>query len=382
MTNIRIERFDAPHDLPKSVVQFWAEATGQHPMRSPAWLASWWNSYSVNAPKHGCIYALFLGQLPIAVAPFYVRQAVPGIRSLRLMGDKGICSDHSSLIVDPAHESIAIQAIAETLMGHMGKNWDTLCFEAVDLEDKTLNRLITRMQKLKLRFTSENALDCWAVELPSSWDEYLMSISKNHRKRCRRWQKEFFDTGRAVIVDVPADNWQQGWQRLVELNRLRRSKKNDKSAFDDARFLDCHQDFLDSAIRDSKATIRELYLDQTHVASEYLLLGTDTIYCYQSGMVTAEDGIGFGNLSVMATIRQAIEQGYTRLDLLRGDEDYKHHWGAEPHHTITWRASAQSVSGSVYRGLREAVELLRDLKSLLRSSLSSSIASGNARTEA
>lgn len=381
MTKLRVQRFDAIQELPESVLSFWTENSKDYPMQSPNWLLSWWDAYSQNAPKKACMYVVFLDDQPIAVAPFYLRVPLLGIRSLRLMGDKGTCTDHSSLIIDPLHADVASSQLARTLTEQAGEIWDTLCFESVDLEDKYLNSLIRSMQKLKLQFSTQNALDCWVAKLQPTWDQYLMSLSKNHRKRCRRWNKDYFDSGRAHIVEANAETWQAAWQRLVELNQLRRAKKADKSSFDEVPFVDSHQQFLERAILEGSASIRELYVDGQHVASEYVLFGRDTVYCYQSGMLTTETGDGFGNLSLLALVKDAIERGYPKIDFLRGDEAYKQHWTAEPQHTVTWRASANCLTGHVYRGLREMMDLVRDTKSLIKEGLTATPPALSSKTQ-
>jgi CelD/BcsL family acetyltransferase involved in cellulose biosynthesis len=57
------------------------------------------------------------------------------------------------------------------------------------------------------------------------------------------------------------------------------------------------------------------------------------VYTYQSGIDPDRLEVSPGRLAHMLTIRRAVEDGYQRIDFLRGDEPYKAHW----------RASAQPI---------------------------------------
>lgn len=365
MQNIRVERFEDLSHLPAPIIRFWCEQASSNPMRSPDWILTWCRVYMANTQNCVCMYVVYDDNNPIAIAPFYLRVRFPGVRSLRLIGDKGPCTDHCGIVINSNDRPAVVKQLASAIHRDAGKLWDTLCFESVDLDDIELSALIRELQKLKFEFTSHNATDCWVAELAETQEDFFMSLSKNHRKRCRQWMREFFDSGRARIVEATPDNWTGPWQRLVKLNRSRRSQKGDRSAFDYPNFIDFHQAFLKLAIPSCRATIGELYVDNKHVASEYYLRGTDTIYCYQGGMLTDDTKIGYGNLSTLGLINRSIERGYRRIDFLRGDEPYKMHWNAVRHHSVTWRTSVSSITGNVYRGLREAVDLVRDTKHVI-----------------
>jgi CelD/BcsL family acetyltransferase involved in cellulose biosynthesis len=71
-----------------------------------------------------------------------------------------------------------------------------------------------------------------------------------------------------------------------------------------------------------------LDLDGEAVAAWHGFASGDTVYFYQSGRDPARDSESVGAVLMAAMIRRAIERGYRRLDLLRGDDAYKQEWGA------------------------------------------------------
>ena len=62
------------------------------------------------------------------------------------------------------------------------------------------------------------------------------------------------------------------------------------------------------------------------MAAEYGFVGDDTIYYYQGGFEPELADESPGWLSLAASLRLAIDQGYRSYDFLRGDESYKSSW--------------------------------------------------------
>ena len=81
-------------------------------------------------------------------------------------------------------------------------------------------------------------------------------------------------------------------------------------------------------------------------AAEYGMCDDQTVYIYQTGFEPqlAEESPGW--LSFGASIQRAIGQGYRWYDFLRGDEDYKASWKAEPRQLETIRVFARHWRGS------------------------------------
>ena len=66
------------------------------------------------------------------------------------------------------------------------------------------------------------------------------------------------------------------------------------------------------------------------IAVEFQLLGDRVVYAYQAGMDPDRLDQQPGRLSCIAGLKQAIAEGRTAFDFLRGDESFKAHWGATP----------------------------------------------------
>lgn len=310
----------------------WNCLSGGAPMQSLAWLATWWECYGDSARQLFVIVAREQGEL-VGIAPWYLETRNTR-RVVRWLGDGRVCSDHPGLLCQPSQQNEFAEALATWLLDDANQLWDELQLEAVDLDPSDAaaqgcRQLINRLAGAGCpSFETEEPGSC-DVELPPTWEDYLMSVSKNHRKRCRRWDKQFFQTGRArVVVAQRPDECLVSWQTLVQLHNARRTNLGEAGAFEDAQFANFHRQAIPRLAASQQVQLRVLEIDGQPLAAEYLLQDAQTWYAYQSGMSAAGEEISAGSLSIMSIVRDAIAAGCTRLDLLRGDEAYKFSWGA------------------------------------------------------
>jgi len=322
----------------------WSRLAVGSPMQSFDWLATWWDCYANSSCDLHVIVGRVDGEL-CGIAPWYVERQ-RGRRVLRWLGDGRVCSDHATLICPSAQDERFAQSLAVWMQNSSNDGWDEIQLEAIDEDDPACRRLIDDLVAAGCsRVQAEQPGNCY-VELPPTLNEYLMSISKNHRKRCRRWQKQFFDTGRARLeVATGTDYCLRNWHSLVELHNTRRSSLGERGAFEDHKFAKFHQQVIPKLAASGNVQLRVLEVDGTPMAAEYVLRDQRTCYAYQSGMSASGEEVSAGSLSIFALVRDAIDAGCQRLDLLRGDEPYKFSWGAvhRPASSITLRRPSSAA---------------------------------------
>lgn len=342
----------------------WDRLSVPSPMQSREWLQSWWETYQQPTTELFIIAAREEGQL-VGLAPLYCENH-RGRRVLHWLGDGRVCSDHPTLLTEPGYEKRFAEQLANWLLKPANRCWDELLLEAIDADDLASNHLVDRLTAADCSLVvKDQPVSCY-VDLPESRHAYEMSLSKNHRKRCRKWTKQFFDTGRAkVYVSTTAKACLEGWQTLVDLHNERRTGLGEAGAFEDSRFKSFHQQVMPRLADAGRVQLRQLELDGQIVAVEYVLQDSETWYAYQSGLSDTGEQQSAGNLSLLALVNDAIEAGCQRLDLLRGDEAYKFSWGAKvrPAQTITLRR--RSTIGSLLTLRDTAWQHARQMKRTL-----------------
>jgi len=322
-------------------VDAWQALTADHPMRSPAWLLTWWDvrcaAWSAADERLFVLIVTDDQQRLVGLAPWYQSTtAFEGV-TLRFLGTGRTCSDHLSLVHAPGMGATTAECIARWLASPRGRRlWNTLRLEAIDAHDDGIEHFINLLRAAGMRVDLRGTSGLWQVDLPPTWEEYLSQVSKNHRKRCRRWERDLLSGGRAQVHVVGSTvELAKGFDVLVDLHSRRRRTLGDHGLFADPEQFQFHRRALERLHAAAQLRLSWLEIDGQPAACEYQLVGGRTVHAYQSGVAPEFFDLGAGNVSVLASIKFAIESGYSRFDFMRGDEEYKAHWGA-------YRVSAQN----------------------------------------
>ena len=311
-----------------AIADEWRELALPSPLQSPDWLIPWWQVYGGSNRELAALVVRDSGGELVSLCPWYVESRSTG-RSLRWLGDGAVCSDHASILLARNASSEVIQEVVEWIHEFDLHRWTQIELDAVNVDDMQLEALVAGIRHRGWLITApEDIGSCW-ISLPSSWDDYLNIISKNHRKRCRRWQREFFDTGRARVhvATEPAD-CVAAYEQLVFLHNQRRQSSGSCGAFEDTKFRRFHQLAIHSLARSGRVQLRLLTVDEQLAAVEYVLTDDTAFYAYQSGLSDAGAAVSAGSLSILSLLRAAVDHRRRRVDLLRGVEPYKFSWGA------------------------------------------------------
>ena len=341
------------HDLSKLSVlaEAWRRLS-VNPMTSPEWLLTWWRHYG--AGNQLFVLAVHdADQQLIGLAPWYLKRNGLLGSTIRSMGDGEACSDHVGLICHPQRKRDVAMAISNWLMSPTGMEYARLLqLNNIDADDQTLSLFsaacASRGAWIERRPTSSS----WQVNLPPTWDEYLASLSRNHRKRCRRWDRTFFQSGRVEMrsAQSPVD-LDEGMRVLSRLHSSRRKSVGCRGIFDRKRFHAFHSDVMRRLLDSNSLRLSWLVMDDKPIAIEYQMVSEDCVYAYQSGMDASCADMSPGSLSVMASIRWAIENGMQRFDFMRGDEAYKTSWGATRVYACHLRIRPSRIADTVRHGV-------------------------------
>ena len=354
---MHVERFSSLESL-EPLRDAWRELSQIAPMMSPAWLENWWRAYgNDDAQRELYVLGIFddAGQLA-ALAPWYLHRSKSHGRVLRFLGSGEVCSDHLSLLCREDCAAAAVDALAEWLetsnTPDSADRWELLELTGVDADDPAMVRLATAMRRRGHGLHHRPALRCWRLELPPSWDEYLARLSKGHRKQVRRMVRDLFASGRAVLHTLDDErHLDEFLDTLIDLHQRRRQSIGEPGCFASPSFSRFVRLATPELWRDGLLGLQVLKLDDRPIAAEFQIRGGGEVFAYQSGIDPEQLDVQPGNLSSIATIRRAIDQGYRGFDFLRGDEPYKPHWGATPVETCELRIVAPHATAR----LRHAV---------------------------
>lgn len=347
----------------------WSRLRLPSPMQSPAWLISWWEAYGEDDPS--CELATLAVRdaydALVGLAPCYVRRRPVVGPTLRMLGDGRASTDHHTVLCrEPELEPGVVNAVAEWIVESAGHAWRRIRFEAIDADDRAMSHLERLFDEAGLDTQRIDDLGSFPADMAAhedepTWDNYLATLSKNRRKRLRRWEREQFETGRAVtrVADSEAER-RELWPELVRLHRERRQAMGYQGVFDEPRFDRFHRLASERLFAQGAIHLTMLELDGEPAAVDYALRDATTLYAYQGGIAPAALEKDAGHLSLMAMARTALESGRTRLDLLRGDELYKLSWGALHRPAATLHVRPRDAAGALERWVGDTYRMWRD----------------------
>ncbi len=328
--SIRITRIRRASDLDVHL-DAWRDLAAGVPMRSPEWFLAWWQHYATTSDEL-CILLFHEPRgLLVGLAPLYLHSA--GKRTtVRLLGSGVASTNHTTWLAAPGWETPVSDGVARFLLDST-PGWNEVHLEWVDVGDPTINATVTCLQEngCLLRKTPRRH-SCWEIALPATWDEYLKMLSKSHRKQCRKLQDAFFESGRVRVHHAESEtDFRKGFEILLQLHAARWGKPSKPLGFfSDSTFRAFHESVARELLDRKQLLLMWLEFNGKPVTVEYQFIGRKTVYSYLAGMDSSVSAFAPGNLSIMASIQYAIEQGCESFDLSRGDQPYKANWRATP----------------------------------------------------
>jgi len=362
----------------------WDRLAGGVPFRSWEWLSSWWRHYGqddyAEDPKTRlAVLGVFDdADAMVGLAPWSVEFSTVWGRVIRPLGSGEVCSDYLGLLCGSEKQHQVAAALADYLTEQSDNpntdntNRDRLCWDllelgSVDAEDLATARLIGQMAGRRCKVDRRAGPNCWRIDLPDSWEDYLAMLSKSHRKQLRRLEREMLAPGRAVLRVVERlGDLPRAVEILVRLHQRRRKSLGQAGCFDSRRFAAFHREVMPRLLRSGRLQLSRLEIDGRPAAAEYQLAGGGVVYAYQSGVDPELLDAQPGRLITLATLRRAIRQGFKAFDFLRGDEPYKPHFRARPRTSLEIRVVPHRAAARLRDGLRRTG---RGVKHLIKSSL-------------
>ena len=343
----------------------WRELASSVPMRSPEWLLGWWSIYGgdndelcillFHAPKVGLV----------GLAPIYLED-VKSRATYRIIGSADACTHHTTWLAAVGYEIRVGTEVARFLLNHKTE-WKRLFFEAVDADATAIHATIDFLRANGCLCHQRQIHSCWKISLPDTWDDYLMMLSRSHRKRCRKLQRKFLDSGMIKLRQVKTESdLRQGFEVLMKLHGARWGNvKKPLGVFSDQRLREFHEKVSKNLLACSKLRLAWLESDGKPIAAEYQFYDSKTVYAYQAGIDLSMDAYSPGKLSMMTAIQFAIAQGCEFFDLLRGDEPYKTNWRATPvacYDLRVWQKQAMGrIEWAMWNGYTLAAQWLKIL---------------------
>lgn len=283
------------------------------PFQSFEWLFSWWQTFGRGE------LVILVGRDEraevIGIAPFFVESKLL-LRVIRCLGEGP--SDYLNLILRPDRAQECLGAFLSFLL----QECSPFILTVPELPAfSTLNRLSTTLARIETVGPV-----CPVLELPAEWEQYTASLSQNQRRHLRKAGKRLSEI---CIEAVDPESLSSALPELFRLHEKRWRSRGEPGVLEDARVREFHSAFVERAKASGLVRIYVLRVRETIAAIWYGFTLHSRAYFYLSGMDPEFDHASPGSAVMGFAIRQAILDGASHFDFLRGAEPYKDKWRAE-----------------------------------------------------
>src|SRR5215468_750378 len=253
---------------------------------------------------------------------------------LRLLGGIDV-SDYLDLIAPAGREDEVWQSLLQHRAAERVE-WD---LHAIRAASPTMTLLPSLAPAHGLQVTSTVEERCPVLALPSSWDEYLATLSGKDRHELRRKMRKLERElpGTTVSSHSAADGWDVALTRFLDLHRL---SKVGKARFMDEQMERFFRDATGALAAAGWARLWFLEHEGAPVASFLCFEYAGSVGLYNSGFDPVHARLAPGIVLLAHVITDAIERRIRIFDFLRGEEPYKQGFGPTPEDLYNVRIEA------------------------------------------
>ena len=302
--------------------------------REPAAVDSAWSALSTErrppsiflTPEWIAVSRMHEPSSPITLS---VGAPVHGIAALAREADGtitfagGHLTDEQDVLSAPGREAQVAAAVAEWVAAQRAPR---IRLEFVPEEGPTLDAFGSVLTDAGYQVTRSRQTVSPMLALPDSYDDYVRSLGKKERHELRRKVRRLEGAGTASFRFASDAERGAVLDRFFELHRLSRGEKADFMTPDVERFF---RDIADALAPLGRLRLGVLSFDGMDAAVLYGFSLGPVLALYNAAYDPGLASLSVGIVSHAWEIKQAIAQGYTTYDLLRGDEPYKYDLGAK-----------------------------------------------------
>ena len=281
---------------------------------SPVWLEVWWSVFGNNRELY--LTSVREDDAVIGIAPLMIDDGISSI-----IGSADVC-DYLDLIVSPNRDQDFFDTLIDDLKQ---KGVKQLNLESLRPDSTILTRLTDVALHRGCEVTVTPSDVTLEMELPGTWDDYLMTLNSKQRHEVRRKLRRLEEAGNFEYHSIcGAASVIEAFDAFLKMFTESRDDKAD--------FLTEKRELFFRSMTESMANAGVLKLGileiETIPAAMIMYFDyNDSIYLYNSGFEKEYISLSVGLLSKVLCIKDSIESGKKVFDFLKGDEVYKSRLG-------------------------------------------------------
>ena len=301
-----------------SLQEEWDRLLPASPSNSPfltwRWQQLWWETFGEGAEL--LLLVFHQNSQPLGIAPLMRREV-----RLSFIGETDLF-DYHDFIVPQGRE----EAFYPRLVEHLASEaWEEVTLRSLPQESPTLTYLpeLARARGWSSHIEQEDVSP--GAALPNGWDDYLERLSKKDRHELRRKLRRL--QGAAGVSYTVCSNPETISEALGDFLDLMAQSRDEKRLF----LTTPRERFLRAIAQEmaQEGALRLCFLEQDgrRMAAALCFDYHGQRFLYNSGFDHEYSSLSVGLLVKALSLQQAITEGLTYFDFLRGDEPYKYDLG-------------------------------------------------------
>jgi CelD/BcsL family acetyltransferase involved in cellulose biosynthesis len=290
-----------------------ARAAGATPFQRPEWLLPWCQIF---APERALI-------MPVRDGDGRLIALLPAVRAdtstLQLAG-QGI-TDYLTPIVDADRRVEACDALRRAL-----DEWSCE-FDELPPSSPWIDAV-----RDAPGWQIEDSCVCPVVSLPTAVQPWMDALPSSLRRNLRRYGQRLADEESASYITLGRDAdpilAEEALAALFRTHGRRWHERQQQGVLSESEIRRFHQLSAPALLAADALRLHVLRAGDKIIAVMYVLIDTRRAYAYLAGFDPDWSRFSPGVLLLAYAISQAIEEGRTEFDFLRGAEPYKYTWGA------------------------------------------------------
>jgi CelD/BcsL family acetyltransferase involved in cellulose biosynthesis len=300
--------------------QLWRELPEPTPFQTFAWIAACQKAFG---EKETRILIARTSERILGIFPFI------GDETIELIG--GSVSDYQDALVFPGYERSIMHAAVEHLL-EQPHRWSNCVFKNVRAESALLYGDFGDGYSDQIE--SDEVCPVLGISGPSGLPTSLpQTVPAHQRDKVRYYSRRAAKAAKVEFESVTWENLDEFQEALFRLHRARWSVRGQTGVLNEQSIQTLHRAAAPGLHRKEILRMYAMRMDQK-IVGVYLgfFSGQRALY-YLSGFDPAAADFSPGMLLIAHAIEEAIREGATCFDFLRGAEPYKYAWGAHDTHT-------------------------------------------------
>jgi CelD/BcsL family acetyltransferase involved in cellulose biosynthesis len=257
------------------------------------------------------------------IAPFFRSQDLQN-PTYQLLGSLEIM-DYLGLLYEESHVIDFCETVCAALADLSTGEWTRVILPNLHASSPILSPLANAARNRGWQTDQTDLEDCPLIPLPGSWDEYLASLDKKQRHEIRRKLRRA-EADHQLTLHISTDGSLQA-DISVFLSLMETDPR--KAAFLTSTMRRQFIELTVAAQQNQMLELAFLEVDGQIAAGFFNFDFLDRTWVYNSGMNPQFASLSPGWVLLAKLIQRSIERHQSAFDFMRGNEDYKFHWGGK-----------------------------------------------------